>query len=64
MTKKIDAGAIIEKVQKKPKRSKVSFTFDLVNFKAFQDACEAQNVKMSRVVEEYMIEFTKSVNKK
>ena len=54
---KFDIKEVVKKAKAKPKRIKVSFTFDKDVYERFQNTCEAHNVAMSRVLEELMIQF-------
>lgn len=62
MKPKIDIKSVISKAKsKEPNRVKVSFTLNGDVYREFSKLCEKQDIAMSRVLEELMIEANKAL---
>lgn len=48
---------VVKSLTERPKRSKVSFTFDSNTFDGFQKRCVQEGIPVSRALEELMTQF-------
>ncbi len=61
---KVDIKGLVERAKKsEPDRGQISLYADKALFKDFQTACDAQDIKASRVLEQFMREFVEAAEK-